>query len=214
MINRFLKKLCPIGLFCEQLSINEEKCDNWHYCYEVSRPWELQYEFKDVYEYRNNFCFKYDFKALVVKAFLYIYNQEIVEELKSLGWAAAEDLPYYFDRIDKKLTAIVVRDWLRPGFCTPCRLPYYYDLEDKSLIVDTSVCKHSKYYCELDANEEGFENPSPLPYERIYREQENYWELIVIKDSIEDYLCALKLPNYQEKDFNWQYIKKQIIEPK
>lgn len=111
--------ICPIGLEC--LS---EKCPNDYYCSNLAAPWPLPYQFWEIdywhapgalivripdltnWEEVPNTDYHID-QADAYDAWMRIIRRE----LKEAGWQNAEDLPYYWDEVEKALVVTLPLIW-------------------------------------------------------------------------------------------------------
>jgi hypothetical protein len=110
---------CPIGLEC--LAAH---CPNDHYCSNLAAPWPLPYQIWEIDYY-------YDLGALVVSLPSLTNWDEVPNtdheidqadaydhwifhihrELKEAGWQNAEELPYYWDEVEKALIVTLPLIW-------------------------------------------------------------------------------------------------------
>lgn len=203
---------CPIGLFCSELSKNEESCDNQESCQNSAKPWELPYKLE-----RMSFvCGKTRErkKVLVVRDFEATYNsfsQEFIE-LRAYGWASADPLPYRYYLNDGHYRLEVIRKFnpnfsefllpprqlnsinlnrfrdldrkLKLHFAPPEILPYEYDLELGCLKILAISIKNR--FRDRQTNkyviEYLYHRPVDLPYNYVYDQENNLGVLLVTQE--------------------------------
>lgn len=222
---------CPIGLYCEYLSQNDELCDNRDYCSHLVAPRELPYEFKPMYTACGN---THDKKLVLVVTNIEknydSYSQEFIQ-LRNSGWCQADPLPYryYLDRglyykevvrqftpnylefFIKKNNPILLNQLrliegkLRLNFFPPDSLPYQYDLERDCLVV-CAIAFHSVYKNNKRCIEYLYPRPEDLPYDYVYNEVAKCWIFLVTREEYLDgkkiFAPASSLPQYSDNEDN------------